>query len=267
MEDDAFYPPASTQPRPSTVNQSYTLLNTRQTPIPLRFTWSKSAIYPAKLGIRKDVYALGDLLRFRAKADFILHSGKFVYGFSVRDTLLNGRFSVNVPARLLAYQKNLGLPNGMVACLSAGTQYVGGGAVGSTVTTRPHFKPYYGLHVRFGGGVDHDDEQRHGHVIVGPEGGFQIKQRVPVPLSLLWPGLGRFTKKHGVGLDIETYSTIKLPHFGGGGLDGRGLGGGGLSFGSPVPDTVFHSGGAVLGRNENDALHLHVQGINAVIRL
>ena len=42
----------------------YTLLHTRNTPVPLKFTWSRQAVYPCKIGVRKDIYALGDLLRY-----------------------------------------------------------------------------------------------------------------------------------------------------------------------------------------------------------
>ena len=41
----------------------YTLLQTRNTPVPLKFTWARHAVYPSKLGVRKDVYALNGLIR------------------------------------------------------------------------------------------------------------------------------------------------------------------------------------------------------------
>ena len=43
--------------------ETYTLLDTKHTPIPLKFTWARQAAFPCKFGVRKDVFLLGDLLR------------------------------------------------------------------------------------------------------------------------------------------------------------------------------------------------------------
>ena len=42
----------------------YTILHTKRTPVPFKFTWAKQAVIPCKVGVRKDVYALGGLIRY-----------------------------------------------------------------------------------------------------------------------------------------------------------------------------------------------------------
>lgn len=42
---------------------SYTLLDVKSTAVPLKFTWSKQAVLPCKLGVRKDV-VLASLVRW-----------------------------------------------------------------------------------------------------------------------------------------------------------------------------------------------------------
>jgi len=198
----ATAPPAATAA--GEVNQApYILFQTRSTPVPLKFTWSKQAVYPCKLGIRKDIYALGALLRFRAKADILIPSGRFIYGFSARDTIFHGRFNVNVPARIVAYSKNVTLPNGMNVTVSAGSQYIGPGH-GSSFKSR--FKPLCGFQIGFAGGQE-------GNVIYS-EHGLTMRQAVPLPLHLLGIKYPR--------LDLETYTSIKIPQMGsrGHGADG-----------------------------------------------
>jgi hypothetical protein len=60
----------------------YEILNLKQTPIPLRFTWARQAVLPCRLGVRKDVFV--GPVQLRAKADVLVPSGQFVWGFSVR---------------------------------------------------------------------------------------------------------------------------------------------------------------------------------------
>jgi hypothetical protein len=66
-----------------------------------------------------------------------------IYGFSAQDTIFNGRFNVNVLAKVIAYSKHVTLPNGMNVTVSAGSQYIGPGH-GSTFKAR--FKPLCGEH-------------------------------------------------------------------------------------------------------------------------
>lgn len=49
----------------------YTLLDLRNTPIPLKFTWSRDALYPAALCLRKDIKVL-QLVRCAAAASVAL---------------------------------------------------------------------------------------------------------------------------------------------------------------------------------------------------
>ena len=182
--------------------------------------------------------------RFRAKADVLIPSGQFVYGFSAQDTLFNGRFSANIPGRVFAYEKHVGLPNGMNVAVTAGAQYVGARGLPG-ISFRDHFKPLCGFQLRFGG-VSRGD----GDVVYSGEG-FSVKQRVPLPLGLL--GL-RYPA-----VDLETFTTVKIPQMTSRFSvqnDGFGLGAAPQGFGG--------IGGAV---REDNAFCLHVQGINAVIRL
>lgn len=238
--------PYSTAPPPATaaaqVNTTpYTLLQTRSTPVPVKFTWSRQAVYPCKLGIRKDIYALGELLRFRAKADILIPSGRLIYGFSAQDTIFHGRFNVNVPAKIVAYTKNVTLPNGMNVTVSAGGQYIGPGH-GSTFQSR--FKPLCGFQIGFAGGKE-------GNVIYS-ENGFSVRQAVPLPLHLIGVKYPRF--------DLETYTSIKIPQMG-----SRGHGADAFSFGNPVPG--FGVGGGRARSEDDDAFCVHVHGLSAVIRL
>lgn len=242
-----------------------TLLQTRSTPIPLKFTVSRRI--QSKIGVRKDITALG-LVRFRAKADILLPSGRFVYGFSARDTLLNGRFSVNIPAKVAAYSKELPLPNGMWVSVTAGLQHVGGGggaignavngALGNNIFGR-NFKPICGFQLRSspmaGAG---------GNMVYSGDG-FSVKQRVPLPLGLLGLEYPRF--------DLETFTSVRIPQltsrFSVFGMQapprgvGGGIGGGGLSFGNALGAL----GQAMQQEPEDDAFTVHMQGVNAVIRL
>lgn len=163
----------------------------------------------------------------------MIPSGRFIYGFSAKDTIFNGRFSVNVPARIVAYQKKVQLPNGANVAVSAGTQFIGGR--GTPLSQQ--FKPIFGVQLRFGSVGD-------GNIVFAGDG-FHCKQRVPVPLG--WAGV-TYPK-----LDLETYATIKIPQ---------------LTTRYSVQNDGFigqpQGFGAV---QQDDALHVHVQGINAVIRL
>ena len=179
--------------------------------------------------------------RFRAKADILIPSGRFVYGFSVKDTILGGRFSVNVPARVIAYQKNLFLPNGMNVALSAGAQYVDG-IHAESLSSR--IKPICGLQLRFG-------SVGSGNVVYSGDG-FSVKQRVPLPLGLLNLDYPK--------IDLETFATVKIPQ-----ISSRySVQNDGLTLGSPLP---IGGAGAGAARADADTLCVHVQAINAVIRL
>jgi len=48
---------------PQVTPKPFTLLNVKNSPVPLKITWSRRAVLPCKFGVRKDVLLLGDLLR------------------------------------------------------------------------------------------------------------------------------------------------------------------------------------------------------------
>ena len=244
----------------------YTLLHTKNTPIPLKFQWSRQAVYPSRVGVRKDLYPLGGLVRFRAKADVLIPSGQLVYGFSVKDTILGGRFQANIPARVLAYSKTLTLPNGMNVALSLGGQYLGSGDNPLLrLPFKQRFKPICGFQLRFGGGAGE------GSNVVYNGDGFSVKQRVPLPLGMLGLRYPRF--------ELETFTSVRVPQ-----LMGRySVHNDALGLGRPVPTgggggTVLGGGGGgggfvssllapALQDASGDALTVAVNGINAVIRL
>jgi len=159
----------------------------------------------------------------------------------LQDTIFNGRFGVNVPGRILAYKKKLRLPNGANIAVNAGAQYLHGHG-----TSFLHsFKPFCGFQMRFGSFGD-------GTVVYAADG-FRVKQRVPVPLNWLRLDYPKF--------DLETYATVRIPQlttrFG---VQNDEL----ISLGSPFSEGRDSSNSRGL---MDDSLHLHIQGINAVIRL
>lgn len=89
----------------------------------------------------------------------------------MQDTLFHGRFSVNVPARILAYEKKICLPNGTNIAASAGFQHLGGGL---DTPLRQRFRPILGAQLRFGSVGD-------GNMVYSGDG-FSLKQRIPLPL-------------------------------------------------------------------------------------
>jgi hypothetical protein len=232
------YGSAAAPPTAEMNTTPYTLFDTKQTPVPIKFLWSRQAVYPCKIGIRKDIYALGELLRFRAKADVLIPSGKLLYGFSASDTILNGRFNVNIPAKIFAYSKNVTLPNGMNITLSAGSQYQGPGH-GSTFKSR--FKPLCGVQIGFAGGQEGN--------VVYTQDGFSVRQAVPLPLHLVGVDYPK--------VDLEMYTSVKIPSLGSRGHESP------FSFGAPVPG--FDGGGRR--SEEDDAFCVHVHGLSAVVRL
>lgn len=44
--------------------RDFTLMDFNRLPIPFKFTLSRDAVLPRKIGIRKDLYAIGDLIRY-----------------------------------------------------------------------------------------------------------------------------------------------------------------------------------------------------------
>lgn len=182
------------------------------------------------------------LCRFRAKADILIPSGRLVYGFSAKDTIFHGRFSINIPGKVVAYQKNLFLPNGMNVSVSAGAQFIDT-LPGEPLTKR--IKPMCGIQLRFGSGGD-------GNIVYAGDG-FSVKQRVPLPLKLLGVEYPK--------VDLETFTSVKFPQ-----ISSRySVQNDGLTLGTPPPVGGAGAAGAV--REDADTLCVHVQAINAVIRL
>ncbi|GAB4813282.1 hypothetical protein N2152v2_000328 [Parachlorella kessleri] len=149
-------------------------------------TVAREAIIPGRIGIRKDWKPLG-LLRFTGKADVELRTGAITYGFSCKDNIIGGRFSVNVPDRLLEYRKKLRLPNGASIALSGGCQYVEAGGP----QLRDRFKPMLAVQVQLG-------DMGAGNAVWSGDG-FDLKNRISTPL-LDYPKL-----------EFEVYSSVKVP--------------------------------------------------------
>lgn len=88
----------------------------------------------------------------------------------VQDTLLKGRFSLNVPDRRIGYRKQIALPNGSKVALVGSCTYMNG-----------HVKPNFGIQFKFGANVPrvagHTDAVWHGN-------SFGIRQKINVVSGL-----------------------------------------------------------------------------------
>ena len=128
----------------------------------------------------------------------------------------------------------------MTVSLSAGSQYIG---PGHGIGFKSRFKPLCGFQIRFGGGQE-------GNVVYSGDG-FSVRQAIPLPMHLVGIKYPRF--------DLETYTRVKIPQMGSRGHNDA------FSFGTPMEAM---SGGGGAARNEDDdAFHVHVHGLSAVIRL
>lgn len=225
-------------PRPGP--PAYTLLDVRSAPIPLKLTWAKDGVYPAAICVRKDVKVLS-LLKFTAKADLTLPDLDVVYGFSCKDTLFHGRFSVNVPARMVEYRKKFALPNGSMLAVSAGLQHVPGGGRWDARPLRDQFRPMISMQLQLA-----DMSGRGSGNIVYTGDGFNLKQRVPIPSS--WTGL-QWPK-----FELEAYANLRIPQ-----LTARY---------SVQRDGLRHGVPSTIGDGDaQEPLHLHISGANVVLRL
>jgi hypothetical protein len=102
----------------------------------------------------------------------------------MQDTLLGGRFSINMQEQQLEYRKKLAAPNGSHLVLQGSCSYAG---------YRPS-RPTFGLHVEFGG----DTETPAGHAnAVWVGNSLEVRQRV----SLL----------RGLGLEVCGSMTVPTP--------------------------------------------------------
>ncbi|KAL4459124.1 hypothetical protein ABPG75_013989 [Micractinium tetrahymenae] len=231
---DAGYAAPPPPPEPP----SYTLLDVRSAPIPLKLTWAKDGVYPAAICVRKDLKVLS-LLKFTAKADLTLPDLGVVYGFSCKDTLFHGRFSLNVPARMVEYRKKFALPNGSTVAVSAGLQHVG--ARWDTRPLQDQFRPMLSMQLHFADLSGHGS----GNVVYTGDG-FNLKQRVPIPSR--WTGL-KWPK-----VELEAYANLRIPQ-----LTARySVQRDGLRRG--VPSTIGDG-------DAQEPLHLHISAANVVLRL
>jgi hypothetical protein len=107
-------------------------------------------------------------LRITLKADWAVATRDFTYGCSVKDSLLGGRFTVNVGERQVGYRKNFSLPNGSKLQLVGSASYQEDGSV----------KPDFGVQYKFGG----DMITRAGHTDAMMIGGnaVGIRQKINV---------------------------------------------------------------------------------------
>lgn len=225
-------------PPPPPEPPAYTLLDVRSAPIPLKLTWAKDGVYPAAICVRKDVKVLS-LLKFTAKADLTLPDLNVVYGFSCKDTLFRGRFSLNVPARMIEYRKKFALPNGSTVAVSAGLQHVGDRW--DTRPLRDQFRPMLSVQLHLA-----DLSGRGSGNIVYTGDGFNLKQRVPIPsrwTGLKWPRV-----------EVEAYANLRIPQ-----LTARY---------SVQRDGLRHGVPSTIGDGDaQEPLHLHISGANVVLRL
>jgi hypothetical protein len=187
-----------------------------------------------------------------------LHSRHHIHVI-VQDRVLKGKFAVNVPGRMLAYQKSLPLPNGTFVSLSAGVQYLDreNALLRQGSTLARYIRPFYGLQFKLGHPEGHEQSGGVFNNMVWTGSGLHLRQKFPLPLGLL--GLPKYPR-----FDVETYTRVTLPALGGSGANGVPDGsGGGFTLGQP-PLPPRTPAGVV---PEKEPLHIHVQGINLVMRL
>jgi hypothetical protein len=220
---------------------SWTLLDLKKTPVPIKFSWSKRAILPGKLGVRKDLDLIPGLLQVRGKLDWVFGTKNVIYGCSIKDKIFYGKVSLNVPARMLEYRKKFILPNGAAISIGAGSQFIGGG---DYLLSKSNFTPILGMQLLMGG----LGGQGSNAVFAG--NGFNVKKRVGVNAILGLAGIklpGNF--------ELETFSDIALPQ---------------LTTRYSVQNDGFARGGGggmVLGAADGQPLHFHVGQMNCVLRL
>lgn len=220
---------------------SWTLLDLKHTPVPIKFSWSKRAILPGKLGIRKDLELIPGLLQVRGKLDWVLGTKNVVYGCSIKDKLFNGKVSLNIPARMLEYRKKIILPNGAAISIGAGSRFIGGA---DSLLSKNNFAPILGMQLLMGG----LGGQGSNAVFAG--NGFNVKKRVGVNALFNLVGVklpGNF--------ELETFSDIALPQ---------------LTTRYSVQNDGYTGGGGggmMLGAADGQPLHFHVGQMNCVLRL
>ncbi len=132
-----------------------------------------------KLKIRRRISLFP--LRLTLKADWEVATRNFVYGCSVKDSILGGRFTVNVGDRQVGYRKHFTLPNGSKLALVGSAKYMEDGSV----------KPDFGMQYKFGG----DLTSRAGHtdaMLIGNSVGIRQKINVVKGLGLEVNGAMRF---------------------------------------------------------------------------
>lgn len=221
---------------------AWTLLDLKNTPVPIKFSWSKKAILPGKFGVRKDIDLIPGILSVRGKLDWAFGTKDVIYGCSIRDNLFNGKVSLNIPARMLEYRKKFTLPNGAAISIGAGSRFVGGG---ETLFSRSNFAPMLGMQLLMNdlGGI--------GSNAVFSGNGFNVKKRVGVNGILGLVGVklpGNF--------ELETFSDISLPM-----LTTR------FSTQNNGFDGSRGGGGMRLGAADGQPLHFHVGQMNCILRL
>ena len=132
-----------------------------------------------KLKIRRRINVFP--LRLTLKADWEVATRNFVYGCSLKDSLLGGRFTVNVGERQIGYRKHFALPNGSKLALVGSAKYMEDGSL----------KPDFGMQYKFGG----DMMPRAGHtdaMLIGNSVGIRQKINVIQGLGLEVNGAMRF---------------------------------------------------------------------------
>lgn len=132
-----------------------------------------------KLKLRRRIHVFP--LRVTLKADWAVATRDFTYGCSVKDSLLGGRFTINVGERQVGYRKNFTLPNGSKLQLVGSAKYQEDGTV----------KPDFGMQYKFGGDLMPRAGQTNA-MLVGNAVGIRQKINVVKGLGIEVNGAMRF---------------------------------------------------------------------------
>lgn len=178
---------------PERTHETRYLLRSDQPQVVL--TWgSRMPAKPDKLKLRKRIEWAPLPIRVNLKADYDTETREFSYGMTCKDTLLGGRFSLNLAQNSIEYRKRFPCPNGMTVSLN-----------GTVRLEDRTVKPTVWAQLEFGSSGSAGDSRA--TLVHGPTGdSWDVRQRLRVLKGLKFEVCGstkvptpaaRFSSDHG----------------------------------------------------------------------